>query len=277
MAFKATYEIKCSCGNKFTGDFYEYIFTEYDQELKDALLTGELNWTTCPSCGERLHVENRFLYRDERNKLWVWVCKRGEEPKRDELFELLMEKNLHFKDHHLDNKEDYKKYLVFGRDSLVELLLKKDRELKRREGRRLKQNSAIRLLVGDGNKPGLLFLKGEKVRIAIPLELPEDHEILHQDSAAKRRWLRFYSQGLNIHNPYSSFLSVKLGAGWNRLMENKGLKGPGNEYEAFARSWADFKTDVRKFTADNPEIRRFFDEVEKIDITRKVRSMTPGR
>ena len=275
MAFKTTYEIKCSCGAQFTGDFYEYIFTEYDSELKDAILSGEFNWTTCPSCKESLQIENRFLYRDETNKLWVWVCKRGEEAQRDELFESLMERNTQFDDHHLDNKEDYRKYLVFGRDSLVELLLRKDKDLKRREGKNLKKNTAMRLIFTENQEPGLLFLSGEKVKIAIPLKLPEDHRILLPDTEAKEKWLRSYAQGVNIHNPFSSFLDVRMRDRWNKTGEKGGWNGFADEYEAFAQLWASFKTDIREFTANNPETRRFFDEVKKINISRKMRSLNP--
>ena len=91
MALKATYDIRCSCGAAFAGDVYEYVFAEYDPDLKDAILSGGFNRIPCPACGQGLPVENRFLYRDEKNRLWVWVCKKGEEPKRDELAKELIE------------------------------------------------------------------------------------------------------------------------------------------------------------------------------------------
>ena len=276
MAFKTSYEIECSCGARFKEDIYEYVFSEYDPELKDALLSGELNWVTCPSCTESLHVENRFLYRDEKNKLWVWVCKREEEPDKDELYETLMEKNTHFKDHHLDDKDDYRKFLVFGRDSLIELLLKEDQDLIRSERNNLKKNTAMRLTMEGNPEPGLLFLRGEKIRVAIPLKLPGDPEILLSGLEAKKKWLKFYSQGLNIHNPYSSFLAARIRAKWNRVMEKEPWNGVMDEFEEFAQSWASYKMDVRKFTARYPERRRFFEDVKKINITRKLRSINPG-
>ena len=73
MAYRAEYEILCSCGEEFTAQLWEYIFTEYDPELREALLGGELNSVTCPSCGETFPAENRVLYRDEKNRLWIWV------------------------------------------------------------------------------------------------------------------------------------------------------------------------------------------------------------
>ena len=82
MAYRAGYEVLCSCGERFTAQLCEYIFTEYDTELKDALLAGELNLVACPSCKEIFPAENRLLYRDEKNKLWVWMCRKEEEPLR---------------------------------------------------------------------------------------------------------------------------------------------------------------------------------------------------
>jgi hypothetical protein len=275
MAFKTTYEIRCSCGAQFTEDLFEYVFTEYDKELKDAILSGEFNWTTCPSCRECLHIENRFLYRDEKNKLWVWVCRRGEEQDRDELYETLMEKNVGFQDHHLDNKDDYRKYLVFGRDALLELLLKKDRDLKQKEGKNLKSNTAMRLIFSEEKEPGFLFLSGEKIRLAIPLKLPAEHETVLPDSESRQKWLRSYAQGVNIHNPYSSFLDVKMRARWNRILEKESRNGPAEEFEAFATRWASYKTDLKKFSESFPETRRFFDDLKTVSVTRKIRSMNP--
>ena len=59
------------------------------------------------------------------------------------LFEELFEKNTHFTDHFLDEKENYRKFLVFGREGLIELLLKEDKNLKRTEGKHLKNNPEI--------------------------------------------------------------------------------------------------------------------------------------
>lgn len=275
MAFKATYEINCSCGTQFRADLCEYVFTEYDPNLKDALLSGEFNWLSCPSCKEHFHVETRFLYRDEGNMLWVWVCKREEESGEDELYEELMDKNIHFEDHFLDNKDDYRKFLVFGRDALIELLLKEDKELKRIEGRNLRKNNAQRLIMEDYKEPGLFLLRGEKVRIAIPLKLPSKDQHLLDGPEPRKKWLKSYSQGLNIHNPYSSFLNKKLNAKWGMIRINEPLNGLKDEFEDFADSWASYKTDARAFRDRCPERRHFFENFKKIDISRKLRSINP--
>jgi hypothetical protein len=183
------------------------VFAEYDPDLKNSILSGGFNRLPCPACRQGVPVENRFLYRDEKNRLWVWVCKMGEEPKRDELAKELIEKNTFIEGHFLDGMDDYRKFLVFGRDGLIELLLKEDEELKRKEGRSLKRNPALRWIVEGDREPGYLFLRGEKINISMPLKISDAHGSRSADTEGKKRWLKHYSQGLNIHNPYSSFLN----------------------------------------------------------------------
>lgn len=273
MALKATYEIKCSCGKTFARDIYEYVFSEYDPELKAAILSGEFNRIPCSSCDRTLPMENRFLYRDEKNKLWVWVCKREEEPKKDELVGELIEKNTFIEGHFLEEKEAYRKFLVFGRDGLIELLLKEDHALKRREGRCLKRNPALRLITEEGKAPGYLFLSGDKIRLSIPLKLSRAEKIRLAGSEEKKRWLTYYSQGVNIHNPFSSFLREKASRRWKRIRENEPVDGAGNEFDDFAESWAGYRMDTARFASLYPERRKFFESVKKLDISRKVRSL----
>jgi len=273
MAYKAAYEIKCSCGAEFSKNLYEYIFAEYDPELRDALLSGEHSLVTCPSCRESFYVENRFLYRDEKNKLWVWVCKKGEESQRDQLTEELIEKTTYISDHFLDDKQDYRKFLVFGREGLIELLLKEDQTLKKAEGRRLKINPALRLIMETNEDPGYLFLNGEKVKISLPLRLSNAHKDLLTGPEQTKRWLKYYSQGLNIHNPYSSFLNKRLKSKWNKIREMEHSNSLDDEFEDFAESWARYKIDVKRFKTQCPMKREFFDNLKKINISRKVRSI----
>lgn len=270
MAFKAPYEIRCSCGKQFTNDLYEYVFTAYDPELKEALLSGEFNLVTCPSCQESLHVENRFLYRDEKSKLWVWVCIKEEEPQKDQLFEDLFAKNTYFADHFLDEKEDYRKFLVFGREGLIELLLKEDKNLKRTEGKHLKNNPALRLVMEEHEKPGHLFLSGKRIKISLPLKLPNTHKDLVTGSKEKEKWLKFYSRGLNTHNPYSSFLTHHQKLKWGKIRDEEPLENTEDEFDDFAESWAFYKIDIKNFKRQFPERYEFFRKLREIDISRKL-------
>ncbi|MBK5094689.1 MAG: hypothetical protein JJE32_03320 [Deltaproteobacteria bacterium] len=272
MALKATYEIRCSCNTTFTGDVFEYVFSEHDPELKDSILSGDFNLVTCPSCDRRIPVENRFLYRDEKNKLWVWVCKREEEPQRDAPAEELIEKNASMEFHFLEDRESYRKFLVFGRGGLLELLLKEDPALKRKEGRKLKTNPAHRLILEGNEEPGYLFLRGEKIRISLPLRFSEAHQKRVNGPEGKKRWLQYYAQGLNVHNPYSSFLDRRLQLKWNRIREKELLGDAGNEFDDFAESWAGYRIDRKQIKARYPERRGFFEELRKRNISRRVRS-----
>jgi len=278
MALKAAYEIRCGCGATFAGDIYEYVFSEHDPELKESILSGDFHRIRCPSCDRTLDVESRFLYRDEKNKLWVWVCKRGEESQRDALAEELIGKNASFMEFHfLDEAEDYRTFLVFGRDGLLELLLKEDQALKRREGRSLKKNPALRLIMEEERVPGFLFLSGEKIRISIPLRLSEAPEHLFNGPGEKKRWLRYYSEGLNIHNRYSSFLDGRLRGKWNRTREKEPRNGSGNEFDDFAESWAAYRRDGKRFAARYPGRRKFFDGLKKMNISRTLRTIDARR
>jgi hypothetical protein len=275
MAFKVAYEITCSCGVTFTADLVDYVFTEYDPELKEAILSDDFNSVICPSCRESLNIENRFLYRDEKNKLWVWVCKKEDEPQRDQLVEELLEKSTYIKDHHLDDKEDYRKLLVFGRDELIELLLQEDQILKRTEGRQLKSSPAYRLIMETGENPGFFFLSGRKIRVSIPLRFFDDCEDLLTGPEERKRWLRYYSKGLNIHNPYSSFLNKRLKTKWQKIREAEPLNDALNEYEDFAESWARYRMDLKRFKVQAPQRLAFFNDLKKVKITRKLRSINP--
>ncbi len=275
MALKATYEIRCSCGTTFAGDVCEYVFAEHDPEMKDAILAGEFNRVPCPSCNQRLHVETRFLYRDEKNKLWVWVCRREEETRRDALAEELIGKNASMEFHFLEDRETYRKFLVFGREGLLRLLLREDPALKRREGRKLKTNPARRLILEGNEDPGYLFLSGEKILVSLPLKLSETHRGLANGPEGRTRWLQYYAQGLNVHNPYSSFLNRASRLQWNRIREKEPPGGADDEFDDFAESWAACRIDGKRFKTRYPQRRLFLDALKTMSIPRRVRPLDP--
>jgi hypothetical protein len=82
-------------------------------------------------------------------------------------------------------------------------------------------------------------------------------------------------QGLNIHNPYSSFLSGGMKSKWNRIREKEKCNGPEDEFDDFAHSWAIYKIDPKGFRASCPERRKFFEDVKKINVSRKLHSINP--
>lgn len=265
MAFKIPYELKCSCNRTFQADIYEYVFVQYDPELKDMILSGEFNMVTCPSCEETFPIENRFLYRDEKNKLWIWVCKKEGISKRKRLEKELLEKNVQIKGHFLEHQEDYRKFLVFGRDELIELLLKEDKSLKKKEGKNLKENSALRLLTGDKENPGYLFLLGKTIRLSLPLSLPQDRF----NDQSEEKWLKSYAQGINIHNRFSSFLPYHTKSRWKRTREKEPIKTMKDEFEDFAGFYAAYKIDKKRMKMEFPVRYEFFQSL-KINTSRKI-------
>ena len=277
MALKATYDIRCSCGAAFSAEACEYVLVEHDPELKDAILSGEFNRATCPSCGHSLIVGNSYLYRDETNKLSVWVCGGEDAPKGEKRKkELLVKLRARLECHFTDGAKPGSELLVFGREALIELLLREDPELRKREAGWLKRNPAVRLILEGRNDPGYLLLHGKKIRVAIPLQFPGNQSGPAVDPAARKRWLKHYSDGMNFHNPYSSFLNKRLKSKWDRIREEEPLGDPKDEFDDFAGSWAYGKVDARDFKARYPGRREFFGGLAKMGIPRKLRSLRVG-
>ena len=277
MALKAAYDIRCSCGASFTDDIYEYVFAEHDPELKDAILSGEFNRIPCPSCGQRLAVENRYLYRDEKNRLWVWVCGKREEPRKDALTEERIGESAFPGHHFLDGMDDYRKFLVFGRNGLLELLLKEDPDLQKSEKKDLKRNPAIRWIRGGDEDPGFIIFTGNKIRVSMPLRFPEVHGTVLTSREEKTRWLKHYAQGLNVHNPFSSFLDKRLLSRWDRIRGEEPPDGFDDGFADFAESWACMKIDAKRFSTRYPGRRAFFDGLGERNISRKLRALDPGK
>jgi hypothetical protein len=271
MALKAAYDIRCSCGGSFTGEAYEYVLAEHDPDLKDAILSGEFNRVTCPSCGHGLSVGNDFLYRDETNGLSVWVCGREGRRKGDgRKKELLKKLRARLECHFTHGAKSGTELLAFGREHLIEILLQKDPGLRRAEGPPLKRNPAVRLILKGGNDPGYLLLRGKRIRVAIPLLFPENHDGPPADPKTGKKWLKAYSDGLNIHNPYSSFLNQRQKGKWDLIRKEEPMGDPKDEFEDFAGSWACSKVDSRGFKSRYPGRREFFDGLAKMNVPRKI-------
>lgn len=126
MGLKLPYEIRCGCGHVFTAELYEYVFAEYDEDLKGKILSGEFNCHNCPECQKKIYAETRFLYRDETNKLWVWVCREEERHLGEQVSNELMNNKGDIESHFIDNQENYKQHVVFGMDEFLALLANED-------------------------------------------------------------------------------------------------------------------------------------------------------
>jgi hypothetical protein len=116
-------EIKCPQGHLFEAVLLSAISVSDNPELKEALLAGEINLVTCPTCGEMFYAECFILYHDSKNELIAFIyplsfqeqaaqCK----VKMQKEFKLALE---NFKD---KQKINYKPILLFGIEDLVLLL-----------------------------------------------------------------------------------------------------------------------------------------------------------
>jgi hypothetical protein len=165
----------------------------------------------------------------------------------------------------------YRKFLVFGREELLALLLREDKVLKKAEGEALKKSIAIKLVSADSQNPGYLFLNGETVKmISLPLRMSCCHQEYLKGSVGRRKWLDFYAKGRNIHNSFSSFLSKEQALRWRQIRKERPIRKLRNEYDDFAESYAAFKIDAQAFKKNNPARGKFLEDIEKIRITRKI-------
>nr|WP_320009426.1 CpXC domain-containing protein [uncultured Desulfobulbus sp.] len=129
MALQIPYEITCTCGATFTRNLYEYVFTEYDSGIQDILLQGQFNTVECPSCNQHTYVENRFIYRDGANKLWVWVCKQADREVQTTEEQQAIKEQRFIENHYIHDLSSYTKYTVYGIQELLALLGTHDPEL----------------------------------------------------------------------------------------------------------------------------------------------------
>ena len=134
MALKAAYDIRCSCGAAFTGEVCEYVLVEHDPELKDAILSGEFNRVACPSCGHGWSSETATCTGTKRTGCPSGYAE-GRTSRKEKSGEGTAGKEhppgMSFHGRHGARKE----LLVFGREALIELLLREDPELRKSEGR----------------------------------------------------------------------------------------------------------------------------------------------
>jgi len=270
MGLMMPYELKCSCGKIFGVKRYDYVFVDDFPDIRGKILNGEFFVEICPGCRQIINVENRFLYRDEQQKLWIWVCKFEEQCDKKKIKEQLLKGDAPIEAQNVYVVE-YRKYVVFGRDELLGLLLRKDEVLKKEEHKPLKKNAAIKLMSGNRQSPGYLFLNGDKIKmISLPLREScyfKDHMEISDNRVG---WLNFYAQALNIHNPYSSFLSEEQRSDWNRVRKERPIRKLRNEYDDFAESWAAYKINSPAFRKNEPARWVFLENLKKMRIPRKI-------
>ncbi|OGS20191.1 MAG: hypothetical protein A2252_11110 [Elusimicrobia bacterium RIFOXYA2_FULL_39_19] len=123
MSLTTFENVQCPCGEVFQAEIISSINAQLDPELKELLIGGELNILKCPSCSEFFYVEHFLLYFDPPVQLLAFIYpksfeleKRRWENKMKEDFAASQEK------FEPEEKVKYQPIIMFGLDSLVELL-----------------------------------------------------------------------------------------------------------------------------------------------------------
>ena len=65
-------QVTCpQCSNPFTADIHQVIDTKKTPQLKQALLNGQLNLATCPSCGFSAQLQSMLLFHDPDYEIFM--------------------------------------------------------------------------------------------------------------------------------------------------------------------------------------------------------------
>lgn len=123
MSLSKLEQVSCPCGAAFEAELWNAINASEDFELKDSLLSGEINVVCCPACGQIFYAEHFLLYQDAPNELIAFVFPSSFESeaaqcasKMNEDFERAMSEFLP------EERVSFKPILVFGVETLVKML-----------------------------------------------------------------------------------------------------------------------------------------------------------
>ena len=126
MSFSSEEEVSCPCGETFTAELWNSINLKEDPFLRGLLMGGALNVVPCSMCKTMVYAERFVLVHDPANELLIFVHPKEKESERD----LLEIKMLHDVAEAQNTKGAikilYPPILLFGMDSVVELLQKED-------------------------------------------------------------------------------------------------------------------------------------------------------
>ncbi len=122
-SISATAAITCECGEQFESHVWSLVQGDQNEELRQALLCGELNLVFCPLCGKYFHHEMPVVYFDQSMDLLVFILPSSYKEKEKEWvkkmredFELLRTKLLS------ELKITSAPVTVFGMEAMQEIL-----------------------------------------------------------------------------------------------------------------------------------------------------------
>lgn len=121
-------DIDCEhCGETFRGTVWVGVHAGQDPELKELLLGGELNLVACTHCGHVAFHDQFLLYQDPAAELIAYVYPESQQSQLEELHKLMLigfnEAQVGVPEH---ERKTYQPLLVFGLESLIEMLKKED-------------------------------------------------------------------------------------------------------------------------------------------------------
>jgi hypothetical protein len=123
MSFAKLEEITCPCGETFEAELWNAINVGEDPDLKEAILSGEVNVVCCPSCGQIFYAEHFILYQDGASELLAFVYPTSFSQqasycatKMKEDFERAMKEFLP------EQRMNYQPILIFGLETLVGMI-----------------------------------------------------------------------------------------------------------------------------------------------------------
>jgi len=150
-------DIECpECGEKYRGTVWVGVHAGQDPELKDLLLGGELNLVSCPECAQVAFQEHFLIYQEPAADLVAYVYPEGQRESETELRRLMLsgfqeaQGQMPAK-YHLD----YEPVLMFGLESLIELL---EREIE------IAEQSQIAQLICKVNQIATFVLRPYRAR-----------------------------------------------------------------------------------------------------------------
>ncbi|OGS08788.1 MAG: hypothetical protein A2270_02830 [Elusimicrobia bacterium RIFOXYA12_FULL_51_18] len=74
MSIKGSFKAECpSCKERFDADFWTVIRGDRDLQLKEALISGELDLLMCPACSNIFPCEETLIYMDPVKELLAFV------------------------------------------------------------------------------------------------------------------------------------------------------------------------------------------------------------
>ncbi len=123
-------ESAAHCPNEcepFDITYWSLVRGDENEDLKNAILSGELNLVRCPECGTYFHHDGEIIYFEAPAELLVFVFSPKDKPREHELKEKIEHdyqiiKNSLLKDVHLN----YPPLCVFGLAELQQLLQHED-------------------------------------------------------------------------------------------------------------------------------------------------------